>query len=100
MPDDAGRHPVCRLCEREVTRTTVHHLVPKQTGRRRGCKVAELPTADLCPDCHRQLHRLYDNRELAERLASVEALRADERVAAFLAWLRKRSGLTRIRVRG
>ncbi len=83
-----------------MSRTTVHHLVPKQVGRRKGLKTAELPTADLCPDCHRQLHRLFDNRELAERLSTIEALRSDERVASFLAWLRKQSGYTRIRVRG
>jgi hypothetical protein len=89
----------CELCEREVPRTTVHHLTPKSTAKRRGTKVVDLPTADLCPPCHRQLHALYPNGELAQRLDSIPALRDDERVARFLTWLRKQPGSKGVRVR-
>lgn len=90
---------LCGLCERSVPATTLHHLVPRAVGRRRGRKAHDLPTADLCPDCHRQLHALFPNRELAERLDSISALKAEPRVADFLAWLRKQAGSTRIRIR-
>ena len=89
----------CELCEREVPRTTEHHLTPKSVGRRKGLKVADLPTAELCPACHKQLHVLFPNRELAQRLDSIEALREDERVARFLTWLRKQPGSKGVRVR-
>ena len=89
----------CELCEREVPRTTVHHLLPKSTGRRKGLKVVDLPTAELCPPCHRQLHALFPNGELARRLDSIEALREDERVARFVAWVRKQAPTKGVRVR-
>ncbi|RYG32064.1 hypothetical protein EON81_21505 [bacterium] len=91
--------PRCQLCERDVPLTTVHHLVPKQVGRRRGLKVHELPTADFCSPCHRQLHVLFPNRELSERLADVEALRGEESVARFLGWVRKQPAEKSVRVR-
>lgn len=88
----------CELCEREVPETTVHHLTPKQVGRRRGRKVAELPTAKLCRACHRQLHALHDNRTLAS-LDSVEKLRHDPEVAKFLDWVRRQPGERAVPVR-
>lgn len=89
----------CELCERDVPRTTVHHLTPKSTARRRGMKVVDLPTAALCPPCHKQLHVLFPNQELALRLDSIDALRQEEGVARFLRWLRKQPGSKGVRVR-
>ena len=89
----------CELCEREVPRTTVHHLTPRSTARRKGMAVAALPRAALCPPCHKQLHALFPNQELAQRLDSIPALREDERVARFLAWVRKQPGAKGVRVR-
>ena len=89
----------CELCEREVPRTTVHHLTPRSTARRRGVPIAALPTAELCQACHKQLHVLYPNGELAARLGSIPALRSDERMAGFLAWVRKQPGTKGVRVR-
>lgn len=89
----------CELCDRDVPATTEHHLVPKSVGRRRGKKVHELPTADLCHGCHKQLHALFDNRELAERLADIAALRNEPRVQSFLTWVRRQPAGRYIRVR-
>ncbi|CAN5667185.1 hypothetical protein BH11ARM2_BH11ARM2_00450 [soil metagenome] len=91
--------PLCQLCERDVPQTTVHHLVPKQVGRRKGKKVFELPTTDLCPACHKQLHVLFPNRELSERLSTVEVLRREESVARFLGWVRRQPSERKVRVR-
>jgi hypothetical protein len=82
-----------------VPRTTVHHLTPKSTARRKGLKIAELPTAELCPPCHKQLHALFPNHELAMRLDSISALREEARVVSFLKWLRKQPGTKAVRVR-
>lgn len=87
------------LCERDVPALSAHHLTPKQVGKRKGQKVSDLPKAMFCTACHRQLHSLFDNKELATRLDSVEALREDEAVAKYLAWVKKQPGETAVRVR-
>ena len=73
----------CELCQREVDRYTVHHLVPKAKGGRFG------PTANLCPTCHRQLHALFTEATLAEELNSITLLRANPQVNGYLKWVRK-----------
>ena len=59
-----------------------HHLVP----RSRGGRVSE-PVHRIC---HRKIHSLWSETELARGLASWEALRAAPELAAFLAWVRRR----------
>lgn len=87
-PDDG----ICALCERDVERFTVHHLVPRARGGNHG------PTARFCSTCHRQVHAMFSESTLAEELYSVELLRRNPRVAAFLRWMRKqRAGAFRVR---
>lgn len=81
MASDARSDPECPLCGRAVARLTKHHLVPRTRGGRDG------PTARICADCHDAIHELFSNKELAERLATLEALRAEERFARHLRWL-------------
>lgn len=83
----------CELCHREVDRYTVHHLVPRAKGGRFG------PKANLCPTCHRQLHAMFSEATLAQELYSIELLRANPRVAAYLRWVRKQKGRASLRVR-
>ncbi|MDF2935017.1 MAG: hypothetical protein K0Q90_390 [Paenibacillaceae bacterium] len=73
----------CALCGQESIFTTVHHLVPREIGGSRD------PTVPLCHPCHKQLHALYTNEELAARLSSIAALQADEQVGRYLKWIRK-----------
>ena len=61
----------CELCEREDVETTVHHLLPKEMGGTFG------PTANLCIPCHKQIHALYTNEEIAARLTSIPQLKED-----------------------
>ncbi|MCM3707234.1 MULTISPECIES: HNH endonuclease [Cytobacillus] len=84
---------VCELCLREDTDITVHHLTPKELGG------TFLPTAELCKPCHKQIHALYTNAELAVRLNSIELLQQDDKVRKFLKWIRKQpsSKLTKAR---
>ncbi|MBS1722794.1 MAG: HNH endonuclease [Armatimonadetes bacterium] len=83
---------VCQLCERPVPETTNHHLVPKAVGRRRGTKLSLLPQCDLCRMCHKQLHALFTNKELATGLADVVALRAHPDVRKYLDFIVKHPG--------
>ena len=53
------------LCEWEDIDTTVHHLLPKEMGGTFG------HTAHLCIPCHKQIHALYTNKEIAVRLTTI-----------------------------
>lgn len=70
----------CALCERPLgDRTEWHHLVPKSQGGRE--------TAPVHPICHRTIHALVPNAELARAFADPAALRAREDVARFVRWI-------------
>ncbi|RSK26359.1 HNH endonuclease [Bacillus sp. HMF5848] len=73
----------CELCGRDDVEITIHHLTPKEMGG------TFLPTAMLCIPCHKQIHALYTNDELAIRLHTIEALKADEQIAKFINWIQK-----------
>jgi 5-methylcytosine-specific restriction protein A len=80
----------CALCEREVARISKHHLTPKSEGGTR--------TTDLCPACHKTLHKFFTNRTLARELNTIDALRQNPEVQKYLAWVRKQPDRS-IRVR-
>ena len=70
----------CALCERPLgAKVEWHHLVPKSEGGR--------VTAPVHPICHRTIHALVPNAELARAFAQPEALRAREDVGRFLRWI-------------
>jgi 5-methylcytosine-specific restriction protein A len=73
---------ICLLCGRKVPEITDHHVVPRSYG---GSTLIQ-----ICRDCHRQLHVLYDNKTLATRLNTVEAILADEQFGKYLKWVEKR----------
>ena len=82
----------CELCLREKVKTTVHHLTPKEMGG------TFLPVANLCKACHKQIHALYTNEELAARLYSIERLKDDPVIAKFLKWVKKQPSSKVLRV--
>jgi 5-methylcytosine-specific restriction protein A len=71
----------CALCEREVSYTSRHHLVPKSEGGRE--------MVELCSACHKTLHSFFQNRALAKELHTIEALRKDSDIARYLRWVQK-----------
>ncbi|RSD29327.1 HNH endonuclease [Mesobacillus subterraneus] len=73
----------CELCLREEVEVTVHHLTPKEMGG------TFLPTADLCIPCHKQIHALFTNDELAAGLNTIESLRSHPKIHAFVKWIKK-----------
>lgn len=95
----------CQLCDqlrwcaernREMKQLTVHHLIPKQTVRRK--QADPDPTIDICSACHRQIHSFYSNLELAKNLNTLEKLKQDPRISKFLTWLGKQTPNKKIRV--
>lgn len=87
----------CQLCDRVVPRLTEHHLVPRQHTKRKKLDPGE--TIDICPACHRQIHTLFDNRQLAQELNTIDALKFHPDVAKFLAWVRKQDPDRKIKVK-
>lgn len=90
-PSEASRQsdgdPVCALCGRPVpprVPQSRHHLVPKLRGGKGG------ETVLLHHLCHREIHATLSEAELARNYASIEALRAHPRLAAFIRWVAKR----------
>ena len=81
----------CALYEREVSKVTRHHLVPKSEG-------GKTDTVDLCSACHLTLHNFFENRTLAKELHTIEALRQQHDIARYLAWVRKQPD-SKIRIR-
>ena len=73
--------PVCPLCQRPIpaSQKDAHHLVPKSKGGRH--------TEFLHRICHRQIHALLTETELARQYSTVEALLAHPEVARFVAWV-------------
>lgn len=76
----------CPLCERSIppSQRDEHHLVPKSHGGKQ--------TVVLHRICHRQIHALFSETELARRLNSVECLRASEELQPFIRWVKTKPG--------
>lgn len=72
----------CPLCERKIplAQRDAHHLIPKSKGGRH--------TEYLHRICHRQIHALFTETELARQFNSVEALLAHPDMASFVAWVK------------
>lgn len=75
---------VCELCERSgVPKITEHHLIPREHGGR------DKETVWLCEDCHKQIHALYTNKELAMRLNTLDKLKSDFKIEKYLKYVKK-----------
>jgi hypothetical protein len=84
LPADAPELPACPLCGRAVppAQQDAHHLVPRSEGGRE--------TVILHRICHRQIHALFGETELARHYNTAEALLAHPQVQAFVQWVRRK----------
>jgi len=88
VPEVAWYQPepptVCPLCEREIPQSQrdEHHLVPKLKGGKE--------TQTLHRICHRQIHALFTEAELAQRYNTAAALLEHPEVQKFVAWVKKK----------
>src|SRR6476469_7537345 len=81
----------CELCDRQMEALTAHHLIPKQNTKRKNEDPS--PTIDICSACHRQIHSLFDNKHLAQKLKN------DPDLQKFVSWIKKQKTDKRIQVR-
>lgn len=89
--------PPCELCDREMPDLTAHHLIPRQKTKRKNLDPS--PTIAICSACHRQIHTLYTNAQLATELNTLDKLRHDPQLQAFLAWVKKQDPNRHVKVR-
>ncbi|MBB5710297.1 hypothetical protein FHT02_001525 [Sphingomonas xinjiangensis] len=70
----------CALCERPLGRRVEwHHVVPKSEGGR--------VTVPVHPICHRTIHAIISNADLARVYPTIQALREREDIQRFLRWI-------------
>jgi len=75
---------ICPLCDRIIpaAERDTHHLVPKSRGG--------IVTVLLHRICHRQIHALISESELARAYRDVNALRQHPELAKFVSWVRRK----------
>jgi len=77
---DAAPAKACALCGRALgTKVEWHHVIPKSEGGR--------DTVPIHPICHRAIHAAVSNADLARLYPTMEALREQQDIARFVAWL-------------
>ena len=59
-----------------------HHFVPRSEGGRASAWVHRV--------CHRKVHSLFTERELAKEFATPEAIRAHPEMQTFLRWVARK----------
>ncbi|MEM7700081.1 MAG: HNH endonuclease [Verrucomicrobiota bacterium] len=77
---------ICPLCQRPIPPhlESRHHLIPKSKGGKGG------PIAVLHTICHKKLHKVFSEKELARRFSTIEALLQNEEIVRFVKWVKKR----------
>ena len=75
---------ICPLCERAIpdSMKDAHHLGPKSKGGRE--------TQFLHRICHRQIHALFTETELARQYSTVEALLVHPEIELFVKWVKNK----------
>lgn len=82
----------CALCGRAGIEVTQHHLVPRMAHRqtrvrRKFGREERQETAALCRPCHRNVHNVLSEKELADHYHTLAKLAAHPEVAKFTAWI-------------
>jgi hypothetical protein len=103
MYEDMSEPSRCQMCEREVSFLTQHHLIPraehKRKKKRQGLAQDFLNTIIwICAPCHKNIHAVLTERELADEYNTMEKLLKYPAIAKFTNWVRKQDDAP-IRVR-
>jgi hypothetical protein len=73
---------ICPICDRPIpeSQKDAHHLIPKSKGGK--------TTEFLHRICHRQIHALFTETELAMQLNNATALQATPEMQRFIKWVK------------
>jgi hypothetical protein len=80
--EELGPCPICGRPMLAGPNVDRHHWIPKSEGG--------VAWSWLHAICHRKLHAVFTERELATEFKDAATLRSDPRIARFIAWVRKR----------
>ena len=72
---------ICPICERPIpeSQKDAHHLIPKSKGGK--------TTAYLHLICHKQIHALFTETELAQQYHHAQTLRDHPEMKKFIGWV-------------
>ena len=75
---------ICPICERPIpeSQKDAHHLIPKSKGGK--------TTEFLHRICHRQIHALFTETELATTLHTAAALQEHPEMQRFIQWVKSK----------
>jgi hypothetical protein len=73
---------ICPICERAIpeSQKDAHHLIPKSKGGK--------ATEYLHRICHRQIHALFTETELATQFNTATSLKESPEMANFIKWIK------------
>jgi len=79
---EIAAHYVCPICDRDIPQSQkdAHHLIPKSKGGK--------ATEYLHRICHRQIHALFSETELARKLNTAESLKEHPYMQKFISWVK------------
>ena len=82
IPKD--KEVICPICDRPIPEShkDAHHLVPKSKGGK--------TTEYLHRICHRQIHALFTETELATHLNTASALQEHPEMQRFIQWVKSK----------
>jgi 5-methylcytosine-specific restriction endonuclease McrA len=75
---------ICPICDRPIpdAQKDAHHFVPKSKGGK--------ATEYLHRICHRQIHALFTETQLAKELNTAEAIKEKVEMQKFIAWVKSK----------
>ncbi len=78
------QEPICPLCARSIpaSQSDEHHLVPKLKGGK--------DTVAMHRICHRQIHALFSEAELAQKYNTADALLEHPEIQRFVQWVKSK----------
>lgn len=81
---EEGLDLVCPICDRPIPQAQkdAHHLIPKSKGGK--------ATEYLHRICHRQIHALFSETELATKLNTAEILKEHPDIEKFIKWVKNK----------
>ena len=89
---------ICPLCRRTTEQYTKHHLIPKCRNKKTKSKGGSI-LEPLCTDCHKQIHALFTEKELAKDYNTLEKLQKHPQMRQFLNWAKKHpNGTIKVRM--
>ena len=86
----------CELCGRQVADLTKHHLIPrakhhnKKIRKQFDRQVMTTQIPWLCRPCHKQIHAVFGEKELAESYYQLNAIRQHGDMKSFIEWISKK----------